>query len=933
MAQENPLKVLLVEDDEDDFILTRDLFAEMPGGGYTIDWEKSYRAGLEHFTRNQHDICLVDYRLGAENGVDFVRAAIEAGSQAPIILLTGAGAHQVDVAAMQAGADDYLVKGQFRADALERSIRHALQRKRAAAQAAFEQGRLAAFGAEVGLALTRRDHLDRLLERCATAMVQYLNAAAAQISTYNSEKKTFENRAVAGLLAERLRDASPLVTLETVPLAAGKPVFIKHLLKDARLVDKEWAAASALTSFAACPLVLEDKLVGLMSIFTQQPLSEQILREMGSVANGIALCIERKRSEEALDHSENKYRSVVESVKEVIFQVNEFGHWTFLNPAWTAVTGFEVNQTLGTFFLEYIGAEDREHNQQAFLKLIEGRVDFLRYETRVLTRSGKLHWVEAFLQPSRDRLGDIAGASGTLTDITERKQAEVQIQKLAAFPQLNPDPVLEFAADGKLTYLNEAARELMKRLGQSEMLAILPPGAADLARQCLATGQKTLRHEVTVNQRVLAWSFFPIAASQVVHCYGADVTEMQNLEAQLRHAQKLESVGQLAAGVAHDFNNILTVIQGYAESLLAREDTDGPATNALTQITRASQRAASLTRQLLMFSRKQTIQPRTLDLNAVLQNLVKMLGRLVGETITLGHTCAPDLCSVNADVGMIEQVVMNLAVNARDAMPKGGSLEITTANVTIDPAGARCHSDARPGQFACLAVKDTGCGMDRKTLDRIFEPFFTTKEVGKGTGLGLATVYGIVKQHKGWVEVESEPGRGTVFKVFLPSTATQAVPEEQKTAAPASGIGRGETILLVEDEPELREFVSDILRTHHYNVIEAASGPRALEAWDRCNGAVDLLLTDMVMPDGLSGRDLAQQFRSRKPGLKVIYSSGYSPEIMGGECDPREAIFLAKPYHPKALLQLLRQCLNPPAPARPAASKTPDREEPSLVPA
>jgi PAS domain S-box-containing protein len=906
------IKVLLVEDDEDDFVITRDLLSEIPGRPFTLDWVKTFEAGLESMCLNRHDVVLVDYRLGARNGIELLRAGSERGCQAPVILLTGSGQHQVDVEAMQAGAADYLVKGNLRADSLERSIRYAAQRKRAAALAAFEQARLAAFGAEIGLALTRRDTLEGILERCTRAMAQYLSAGLAQISIYDPRKEAFEPRAAAGAAwaPESPLDGLPEVRLEIGPLAQGKPVLINQLLNEPRIPDQAWIKRAGMAAYAAYPLVLEDQLVGLMAIFAQHPLTEQISQEMGSVANGIALCIERKRSEQALDASEVKYRSVVESIKEIIFQMDEFGNWTFLNPAWTTVTGFGVKPTLGTFFVEYIHQEDRQHSRHIFLQLMKRALDYCRYETRFLTKNGKTRWIEVYAQLTLNGDGTVRGVSGSLTDITERKLAETAIQKLAAFPQVNPDPILEFAADGTMTYANDAARAMAKSLDQANLLAVLPPQAADIVRDCLTTGQKRLREEVVRSGRTITWSFFPILANQVVHCYGADVTDRLNLEAQFRHAQKLESVGQLAAGVAHDFNNILTVIQGYADCLIARSPSDPTTAKALKQISDAARRAAALTRQLLLFSRKQVIQPKVLDLNAVLQNLANMLQRLLGEDVALEFTYAPSLPPIEADTGMLEQVVMNLAVNSRDAMPKGGKLGIGTTSVAIDGDYARQHLEARAGQFICVTITDSGCGMDRQTLERIFEPFFSTKEVGKGTGLGLATVYGIVKQHRGWIEVSSQVGCGTTFKIYFPATARENDATSETSTAPQVVRGGKETILLVEDEPVLRELVRDILGQYQYRVIEAASGVEALKAWDLHDGQIDLLLTDMVMPEGMTGSDVAAQLRRRKPDLKVIFTSGYSAEVMGRDFSHGDAAFLSKPYLPPQLAQTVRQCLD-----------------------
>ena len=906
------VKVLLVEDDEDDFIITRDLLSDMPGQQFTLDWVQSFDQGLQTMVLNQHDVCLVDYRLGAQTGVELLRAARERGCQAPVVLLTAAGEHEIDIEAMQAGAADYLVKTQLQSNSIERSIRYALQRKRAAAMAAFEQARLAAFGAETGLALTRRDSLQAIMDRCAKAMVQYLNAGLAQISTFRPAEQIFEPLALAGPMLERggAPAPAPAVRLEMAPLTEGKPVLIKQLLDDPRLSDQNWAKRVGAVSYAAYPLLLEDKLVGLMSIFTQHPLTEQISLEMGSVAHGIGLCIERKRSEKALGVSEVKYRTVVESINEVIFQLDDFGNWTFLNPAWATITGFEVQPTLGTFFLEYVYEDDREQNQEIFLKLLGRKLEFCRYETRFLTRNGDIRWVEVYSQRSLTGAEGSAGISGSVTDISDRKTAEIQIQKLAAFPRVNPNPVLEFAADGTMTYANDAALQVAHSLGRAELLSILPPNANIIAGDCLKTGQNRLREEVNVNGRTITWSFFPVPASHVVHCYGADVTDVLSLEAQLRHAQKLESVGQLAAGVAHDFNNILTVIQGYSDYLLARCGGDGTIGSALKQICDASKRAAALTRHLLTFSRKQVLQPKVLDLNAVLQNLANMLPRLLGEDVVLQTRYLPGLPWIEADTGMLEQVVMNLAVNARDAMPKGGTLSLTTSAVDIDQDYASRHLESRIGSFVCLTVTDTGCGMDARVLERIFEPFFTTKEVGKGTGLGLATVYGIVQQHQGWVEVTSEVGVGAVFKVYFPATATTADASEEQSSTSGTVRGGKETILLVEDEPVVRELVREILQEYEYRVIETGSGVEALRAWDEHDGKVDLLLTDMVMPDGMTGLELADQLKKRKAGLKVIFSSGYSADSLGREFGNSDTAFLPKPYLPPQLARLVRQCLD-----------------------
>jgi signal transduction histidine kinase/ActR/RegA family two-component response regulator len=429
-------------------------------------------------------------------------------------------------------------------------------------------------------------------------------------------------------------------------------------------------------------------------------------------------------------------------------------------------------------------------------------------------------------------------------------------------------------------------------------------------RQCFEAGE-TRRAETKINGRTFAWSFHPIASGRVVHCYAEDTTERLNLEAQLRQSQKMESIGQLAAGVAHDFNNILTIIQGHSSALLSKENLPKDISGPLQAVYFAAERAASLTRQLLMFSRKNTMQLRHLDLIEVVGNMNKMLPRLLGETIALQFQTPGTLPFVQADAGMIEQIVLNLAVNARDAMPAGGTLTVSLDAVTIDAAAAQKNSEAREGKFIRLRVADTGCGMDAVTLAHIYEPFFTTKEIGKGTGLGLATVYGIVKQHDGWIEVNSEPGKGTAFSVFLPVEESFIEPKDEEIEHPHSVPGGAETILVVEDEQVLREMACDILQSYGYKIMEANSGREALTIWKEAGIRVDLLLTDLVMPEGVSGVDLAERLLDDRPDLKIIFTSGYT----AGEINPEllarsQAHFLQKPYTHAQLAKMVRNCLD-----------------------
>ena len=394
-------------------------------------------------------------------------------------------------------------------------------------------------------------------------------------------------------------------------------------------------------------------------------------------------------------------------------------------------------------------------------------------------------------------------------------------------------------------------------------------------------------------------------------CMALDVTDRKQLEAQLRQAQKMEAVGRLAGGIAHDFNNLLMVIQGYTELLLDRLMAGDPLRKNAEQIHDATDRAAALTRQLLAFSRKQLLAPKVLDLRLVVTDMEKMLRRLIGEDIELATLTPTELWSVKADRSQIEQVILNLAVNGRDAMPRGGKLSIETANVELDNAYARQHPMVAPGKYVMLAVTDTGCGMNAETQAHIFEPFFTTKEKGKGTGLGLATVYGVVKQSGGYVWVYSEPERGTTFKVYLPRVEAPASAKERQPAREAPQRG-SETILLVEDEKGVRDLAREYLESNGYSVLVAEDGNDAIEVTRKHPGKIDLLLTDVVMP-GMSGRDLAERIESLRPGIKVLYMSGYTDQaiVHHGILDS-DSVLLQKPFTLNGLARKLREALERP---------------------
>jgi two-component system NtrC family sensor kinase len=467
-------------------------------------------------------------------------------------------------------------------------------------------------------------------------------------------------------------------------------------------------------------------------------------------------------------------------------------------------------------------------------------------------------------------------------------------------------------------YSDYSWTEMIERIGQSDRLLILKKPFDNvevlqlthaLARKWALT-RETVCHVADLDKKVQQRTEELQAANQELQ---RQLTERQQLEQQLRQAQKMEAIGQLAGGVAHDFNNLLAVIRGNAELVLMDPNAlKEEAADCLGQIVAASERAANLTRQLLAFSRKQVLRSQPVNLNTTISNLTKMLKRMIGEDIELRENYAPQLPLVQADPGMVEQVLINLVVNARDAMPQGGHVIVATESIRLDEVSSRTHPDARPGEFIMMSVADCGSGIRPEHLSRIFEPFFTTKDVGRGTGLGLATVYGIVKQHRGWVEVSSKVGAGSKFSVFLPALAV-AVAQAGQTSAPARPVGGNETILLVEDDDAVRDLTRRLLEGFGYRVRVATSGRRALELGEEHLAQVDLVLTDVIMPDGVNGQQLVEQFRAMRPGLKVIFMSGYSGDALGKQGAAfHKALdyFLQKPCKADEIARTVRRCLD-----------------------
>jgi PAS domain S-box-containing protein len=532
-----------------------------------------------------------------------------------------------------------------------------------------------------------------------------------------------------------------------------------------------------------------------------------------------------------------------------------------------------------------------------------------------------------------------------------RKQAEETQARMAAILEATPDLVAITDLKWRPRFLNRAGRALLglrqdEPLGEGLTSLHQPAWASDLifnegiptaAREGVWSGETGLisrdGREIPVSQVIVAHKS-PNGTVDYLSTIARDLTERKRLEQEFRQAQKMEAVGRLAGGVAHDFNNLLTIITGFSEILLNTLRNDHSAHQFVQEIRMAGERAASLTRQLLAFSRKQMLSLEILDLNSIVGNMEKMLRRLIGEDIRLTTILEPHLHPVKVDVGQMEQVVLNLAVNARDAMPQGGKLTIETANVDLDSTYGYLRPEVPSGPYVLLALADTGCGMTEEVKAHVFEPFFTTKEPGKGTGLGLATVYGIVKQSGGFIYVYSEPGQGTTFKIYLPRCVEAGTPRRPGSR---SGLAAGgtETILLVEDQKEVRSLAQQALAMNGYTVLEAGSGGEALRIAKQYQARIDLLVTDVVMP-GMSGRELAGHLLGQLPGLKVLFMSGYTDDaVVRHGILSADANFLQKPFTPYGLARKVREVLDPadhPASAQTVTTQSHESRDSLLLP-
>lgn len=680
------------------------------------------------------------------------------------------------------------------------------------------------------------------------------------------------------------------------------------------------------------------------------PVEEQFVRLDGTIVDvevtGISLTYEgkpavqaiarditdHKRAKEAIQKSEERFRLLFERMMDGFYLTTPDGKFVDMNPALIKMFGYSSKEEMMQVDIKeelYFSIEERE----SFLRdSVKEELDVYRMRRK----DGSVIWVEENGRYLRDKEGNILHQEGIVRDITERKQTEEALQKSEANYRnlIESSPAIIYAAQPFPPYATLYVSPNVSIFGFTPDEWYSHPDfwinlifEEDRTR-VLRTIEKTrnrnfdnefdteIEYRITALDKTIYWiqdkgrfTFDQKGNRTGWQGVMLDITKTKALEEQLRQAQKLESVGRLAGGIAHDFNNMLTAISGYSALTLRRLKEDDPLRGNLEEIKKAADRSAELTYQLLAFSRQQILQPKVIYLNQIISDTSQMLERVIGEDIDLITVLNTKAAPVKVDPGQITQVIMNLVVNARDAMPRGGRLTIETANVFLDPAYTSRHPGVLPGAYVMLAVCDTGIGMDSGIQKQIFEPFFTTKEVGQGTGLGLATVYGIVKQSGGNIEVFSEEGAGTTFKIFLPRVA-EPVEDENRKGIPAALAGGTETILLVEDEEQVRNLTREILNECGYTVIEAQNGVEALSICSSRECKFHLLMTDVVMPQ-MGGRVLADTLSERSPDLKVLFTSGYTDDaVVRHGIIETNTNFIQKPFTPEDLSNKLREILD-----------------------
>lgn len=794
-----------------------------------------------------------------------------------------------------------------------------------------ERSDLAELAADIGAAFAAGDELGKTLHVCAESLVRHLGAAFARIWMLNEAEAVLELQASAGMYThlDGPHGRIPVGQFKIGRIAHERKPYLSNTVgDDPHVSDKEWVRREGMVAFAGYPLLTDNRVAGVMAVFSRHPLTNFALQAMSSIADVLAIGIERSKSEQSLHSREELLRGAFDYTNLATAITDISKRFIRVNAAFSQLFGYTEDEMLTMSMADITHPEDLAASYAEREILLTGENKAIQIEMRYLCKDKHIIWGLTNVSLVRDAVGKPVSYVCQVHDIRERKRTEEGLrlrdraiqavsEGILITDASQPDYPIIFASPGFERITGYSASEAVGRGNgflqgpETDKNSLAELQEAIQAGCHCSVELVNYRKDGTPFWNAISMSPVRNDQGELTHFVGvhADVTARRALEEQFRQAQKMEAIGRLAGGVAHDFNNLLTVINGYSDLIQSQLPQDSPVLGLVREIGEAGQRAASLTQQLLAFSRKQVLEPKVLNLNTVVNDTSRLLKRLIGEDIDLDTALNPSIGLVRADPGQIEQILINLSVNARDAMPQGGKLTIETANAELDESYVQAFQDLRPGSYVMMAIADTGTGMDEQTKSRIFEPFFTTKGVGKGTGLGLATVFGIVKQSGGHINVYSEPGYGATFKVYLPKVEDQVTASKTLRAHRQAPQGN-ETILLVEDEPALLALSRHILHKQGYKVLEATQGEKAIKIAEQHEGKIHLLVTDVVMP-GMSGRQIAERITVQRPEIKVLYLSGYTNDaVVRHGVLQSDTAFLQKPYTPSTLAQKVREVLD-----------------------
>jgi two-component system, cell cycle sensor histidine kinase and response regulator CckA len=883
----NRASILIVEDDEGVAELERQ---RLENAGHSATVATTAAEALQLIGRTPFDLLLLDYRLpGGVDGLDLFNQVKARGVNVPAILVTGCGDEATVIKALRLGVYDFVAKSTEFLEYLPEAVSRVLQRVFTEDQLAESQAQLASIIATAKDAILVTDEFNR---------ITLFNAAA---------EKMFGCPAARALGTALVHFMPPeMASTQASDRSDHDPGSLSHQIRSGTRGVRADGSEFPLEASLSVHEVRGKRLRTIM------------VRDV----------TERERAAEAFRKNAERFRLLVEGTTDcALITLDSHGGVVSWNSGAERIMGQRADEAVGEHFSCFYpddviatGAPE-QHLKTALAK---GRCEDEGWRLR---HDGTAFWANVVIATLRNAVGEFEGFSMITRDLTERKRADEAYERLRDLVEILEranDAIMLDDLDDRIVFWNRGAERLygwsaaeVMGLDAGKLLFKEAASAFQDARSNVLAKGDWLGElgQVTKNGRNVIvsshWTLLRDESGQPRSklVINTDITDKKKLEMRLQHAQRLEAIGVLAGGVAHDFNNLLTVINGYSELLLTGPQLDAAARDLVRQIHRAGGRAEALTRQLLAFSRKQVLAPQVLDLNELIGEMEKMLRRLIGDDINLAASLEPGLGRVKADPGQLEQVVMNLVVNARDAMPRGGFLTLATRNVVLTRSYAETCLNVQPGPFVLLSVTDTGVGMDEATKARIFEPFFTTKEPGKGTGLGLSTVHGIIQQSGGHLEVYSEMGQGTTFKIYLPRLMDAS--SIQKASMSTLHVPSGaETILLVEDDPGIRKLAGIALQSYGYTVLEAAEGAEGMNIGLRRALPIDLLITDVVMPK-MSGREMVEQLRPAHPEMKVLYISGYTDDAIIRHGILEDGVFfLHKPFTPTTLARKVREVLD-----------------------